>query len=49
MIGWGVEDNVPYWLITNSWGPGWGINGHFKIIRGQDECGIESQVTAGSV
>ncbi len=45
--GWGVENNVSYWLAANSWNTDWGMNGFFKILRGQDECGIESGVVAG--
>jgi cathepsin B len=47
MVGWGVENSVPYWLIANSWNTDWGQEGFFKIISGQDECGIESQIVAG--
>ena len=47
MIGWGEENGSPYWLIANSWNSDWGDNGFFKILRGVDECGIESQVVAG--
>jgi len=47
ILGWGVEDNTPYWLVANSWNPDWGNQGFFKIIRGQDECGIEDQIVAG--
>lgn len=47
MLGWGVEDGTPYWLIANSWNTDWGDNGFFKILRGKDECGIESQISAG--
>ena len=46
MIGWGVENNTPYWTIVNSWNNGWGDNGTFKIIRGNNECGIEDSVVA---
>lgn len=49
MIGWGVEDGTPYWLCVNSWNESWGENGTFKILRGSDECGIESDVVAGDV
>jgi cathepsin B len=49
MIGWGVENGTPYWLCVNSWNPSWGLNGYFKILRGSDECGIESGVVAGDV
>lgn len=48
IIGWGSQQGTPYWLVANSWGPQWGLNGFFKILRGQDECGIESQVYAGT-
>ncbi|KAA6372706.1 MAG: putative Cathepsin B [Streblomastix strix] len=45
LIGWGVENDVPYWLIQNSWGPDWGEEGHFRILRGSNECECESDVT----
>eukprot|EP00062_Callorhinchus_milii_P025962 gi/632987532/ref/XP_007882610.1/ PREDICTED: cathepsin B [Callorhinchus milii] len=47
MLGWGVEDGTPYWLIANSWNTDWGDNGFFKILRGSNECGIESEIIAG--
>jgi len=47
MIGWGVENGTPYWLCNNSWTTYWGDDGQFKILRGQDECGIEDMVAAG--
>ncbi|KAA3673832.1 cathepsin B [Paragonimus westermani] len=47
IVGWGEEDGVPYWLIANSWNEGWGENGFVRFLRGMDECGIESEITAG--
>lgn len=47
LLGWGTEDGSDYWLVANSWNSDWGDNGFFKILRGRDECGIESQVVAG--
>jgi len=47
ILGWGVEDSTPYWLVANSWNEDWGDKGFFKILRGSDECGIESGIVAG--
>jgi cathepsin B len=47
VLGWGTENNTPYWLVANSWNPTWGDKGFFKIKRGNDECGIESGIVAG--
>jgi len=47
VVGWGVEEGTPYWLIANSWNSDWGDKGFFKILRGKDECGIESEIVAG--
>ncbi|KAK2952007.1 putative Cathepsin B [Blattamonas nauphoetae] len=49
IIGWGVEKDTPYWLCQNSWGASWGMQGHFKILRGENHCGIEEMVTVGYV
>ena len=49
ILGWGVDaaTSTPYWLVANSWNSDWGEKGFFRIKRGNDECGIESQIVAG--
>jgi len=50
ILGWGTwTDGVtPYWIVANSWNTDWGNNGYFLILRGQDECGIEDDICAGT-
>ncbi|KAL3990667.1 Cathepsin B-like cysteine proteinase 6 [Acanthocheilonema viteae] len=47
LLGWGIDQGVPYWLAANSWNTDWGENGYFRILRGINECGIESGIVAG--
>jgi len=47
LLGYGVEDGTPYWLLTNSWNENWGEKGFFRMLRGSNECGIEEEVIGG--
>ncbi|KAL0246828.1 hypothetical protein GEMRC1_008034 [Eukaryota sp. GEM-RC1] len=49
LIGYGEEDGIPYWTCANSWGNDWGNeDGFFRILRGVDECKIESLGAVGA-
>jgi len=48
VVGYGTEDGNDYWIVKNSWGPGWGDNGYVKIGRSNSTsdagmCGIALQ------
>eukprot|EP00461_Guttulinopsis_vulgaris_P000178 UN00178 len=58
--GWGeTAEGVKYWVVKNNWNRFWGVNpktgkhvdgdnGYFWIIRGKNDCGIESGAAAGT-
>jgi len=45
LIGWGHDNTsgLDYWIVQNSWGTDWGMNGFFFIEKGVDMCGIERE------
>ena len=48
IVGYGTENDIPYWLVKNSWGADWGEAGYVKIMRNDTTdyagiCGIAMQ------
>ncbi|XP_075468819.1 cathepsin O [Ascaphus truei] len=46
VIGFDKTGDTPYWIVKNSWGTSWGIEGYVYIKMGGNVCGIAETVSA---
>jgi C1A family cysteine protease len=43
IVGWGKDEKTDtrYWIVRNSYGPKWGMDGDFLVKRGNNDFGME--------
>jgi len=49
LIGYDDSASDPYWIVRNSWGTSWGIDGYIYIEKGYDACGIAREATCATL
>jgi cathepsin F len=45
LVGYDATASTPYWIVRNSWGTTWGLDGYIWLEMWHDTCGIAHDAT----
>jgi len=49
LVGYDTTSQPNYWIVRNSWGTGWGVQGYIYLEMFKDTCGMAEQVTTAYI
>lgn len=49
VVGYNNDANPPYWILKNTWGTEWGMNGYIYVEKGVNACGIKEDASTAFV
>lgn len=46
IVGYNLETEIPYYIVRNTWGTNFGIDGYLHVAIGNNLCALEERVSA---